>query len=350
MNTKDFLVQKKLDEAKGRKWPGHLGHIISILFAIILILLGSTEITISGYGIPGNVKLILTAFGQALLVGMVISWSMDLPFMREYFRKSILDLLVGDEYLSSLDKSRLQILRKNCTDRIYIEGTKHFDKSLLELDESITKLLAEPYISNYRCDVVCTKLADGMIQKVISIKTWYTNPSSKKADLEFKAKIWLFSSADRPNVDVFKVTKLKVKIDGNGEDDLTSQVKYTCQANKDSSAGYDLQVSVNKEDGTPFKWEYESSLELEIEDVRLVPEHDNIFIKRISEHPVKSYRINYVVNNMDCKLDGTCFGTLAQVSSGEIRVVRQENSISIESFSWLLPGNGLIIATIPQKK
>lgn len=347
-DTLKYLTDKSIIEVKKEKAPYLFGQILLILLGLLLIVLGSTPIEFAGYSLPESVRKIFESLGHAFVVGTAISVILDLPYMQKYYKSRIVDVLVGNEYLNSLPESELERLRKECTEKIYLKKTKHFEQSLLNLDESISKLLTEPYISKYRIELTCYKEGDN-IRKRANIKYWIENPLHAEAIEDFDGKVGLYAIKDIPKENLFKVNKFAVKIDDNPSIDLATKVDYKfTDDNDDAKQGHNFVVSlVEKGIDKPFSFRFGTTLEIEIEDERLVPNNDNIYTKRI-KLPTKNFQIHYNVIGMECKLQGVCLGTMLKGHMGHLRTVTNENSISIESFDWLLPGNGIMIAAIPK--
>jgi hypothetical protein len=247
-----------------------------------------------------------------------------------------------------LTEQELKRLRSDCTEKIYIKDTVHFDQTLLDLDNRLTELLAAPYIENYRSDISCIQEDKDFILKTSCNKYWIVNPGEKKAEEIFDGKLWMLEIPGNPTADLFKILKFKVRIDQGVEEDWVDRVVCKRVDNSDSSVGHKVHIYFTDKNDQPIKWAYDKTIEIEVEDQRLVPAHDNIYVKRIDKTPIKNLHITYKIDGMNCKLEGNCFGTLSSTSSGTIRVVRHDNSIGIESFSWLLPGNGIMIAMLPK--
>ncbi len=346
-NTLKYLTDKSIGEAKKEKHPHLLGQIIVILFGVILIILGAVDISFGGYKIAEALQKIFESVGQALIVGTAISVILDLPFMQKYYKNRIIDILVGNEYLNSLPESELERLRKECTEKIYIKKTKHFEPTLLELDEKISKLLTEPYCSTYRVEITCYK-EEKFIKKKASIKYWIENPLTVEAVEKIDGIVQLYSVEAVEKKELFKINKLTVKIDNQNTIDYSDKIEYRFSEEKnDKSPAHNHFVSL-LEKGTDnnLSFRFKDKLEIEIEDERIVPENDNIYVKRI-KNPTKNFQIHYSVVNMNCKLQGACLGATVGIPLKPTRTVMTEKSISIESFDWLLPGNGIMIAAIP---
>ncbi|HNN71458.1 MAG TPA: hypothetical protein PKG89_09465, partial [Ferruginibacter sp.] len=62
--------------------------------------------------------------------------------------------------------------------------------------------------------------------------------------------------------------------------------------------------------------------------------------------PVKSFRLDYHFPVQGVKLFASCFGTMAFSEAGNMKIIHEEDHISVESYSWLLPGNGVFVVAV----
>ncbi|MBL0199977.1 MAG: hypothetical protein IPP81_07310 [Chitinophagaceae bacterium] len=101
-------------------------------------------------------------------------------------------------------------------------------------------------------------------------------------------------------------------------------------------------IKPNKNSNYPFK----SELIVEFEDIRYIAHSDPIYVQRISK-PTMNFSIHYSYHNPTKKLKIEGFGTNANLTDGKIIKTENGNSVSFDMLTWLLPGNGILIATIP---
>lgn len=347
--TKDVKTQRSIRKLSENLLPNWVFHLVFVLIGLVLILMGTISFANpeNQEYIPSSVKTLLVSIGQALLVGMCISFILDLPFMKHYYRNRIIDVLVSDEYLDELSKDRLEKLRSEVTEKLYINDTEHHDETLIQLDQRITKFLSQPYYEYYRCDIVVAKQDDGNLFKTTVIKYKLVNPKGSRQHEELKGRVWLHRVEGKGPEELYKVKRLKVKVDNSVEKDLIKDMCINHETPIDQDTNYDYQFVIHDKDGMYFSIAYERTLEIEIVDERIMPSYDNIYVKRTDDNPIKSFLVSFKTTGMDCRLEGTCLGTLSKVSAGDIRVVKQDASIAIECFSWMLPGNGIMIAILP---
>ena len=73
-------------------------------------------------------------------------------------------------------------------------------------------------------------------------------------------------------------------------------------------------------------------------------------IKEGMDKPTKNLTINYLYDNPKFKLKADCFSTLPSLYVDNLILTEHSNSIFIESKTWLLPGNGILIAIVPKEE
>ena len=88
---------------------------------------------------------------------------------------------------------------------------------------------------------------------------------------------------------------------------------------------------------------------MEVEETRFVAHSDPIYVQRLSK-PTKSFSIDYIYNNPNYKLKIEGFGANANLTDGKFIKSENGNFVSFDMLSWLLPGNGILIATIPLER
>jgi hypothetical protein len=314
------------------------GGIILILFAIILKHQTTCD--------PMWYEL-LSAIGQALIIGPALSWIIDLKSTIELFKKVTIESLISDEYLGTLSKPQLLDLRKKTTQEIHLQGTSSVEKGLIDLDENVCGLLTELYYERYRQNSSC-RIENNQYVKKHNIEELLINPLTSNEGIyrEFP-RIYLNMDANANVDDFLKIHKLTIKIDDGKEEDYTSQIIIKKELTTEPEFRYNSILSWAFKDNNPLQFSFKKSIQISrVFEVR-TSMTDITFIKRVTL-PVKSFKIDYNYNgNENIRLIGTCFGTLVYPNVGKMNVIEGDNYISIESFSWMLPGNGIFIVKVP---
>ena len=340
--------KKDKKEAKDRNAsPKHrkpLQLIIFILFGVVLILLSILEKN-RNRGESNIISDLLNSVGQALIIGPAISWILDLPSMIKYFKRITIESLISSEYLNSLERDRLMQLRKDCTANIHLKDAPNVESGLINMDENVCELLTQPYYDRYRQNTTCTK--DGQyFRKKHHTEELIINPLPSKVKYDDFPNTYLGMLDGEELEDVYKVVKITVKVDDNDEQDITSKIIIAKKKIYETDIHFDTVVTWLDQENKDLSIEFTKSLLINrIVEIRTAVT-DVTFFKRV-KMPVKSFKIDYHYAGNDLKLVGSCFGTLSYPNSGGIRVIQELNYISIESFVWMLPGNGIFIVKVP---
>ncbi len=286
----------------------------------------------------------VTAIGQAFIIGPTISWILDLPSMINYFKKITIQSLVSKEYLDSMERGKLIELRKECTGRIHLKDAQFIEPGLINIDESICELLTKHYHERYRQNVSC-RIDGNHIIKKHHIEEVIINPVGGNGTIKIpeNLKMFVYKNESEPVDDILKVLKYTVASDDKEEIDYIKQGMKIKETPSDvTDMTYNSQLTIVRKDNLPLEFEFSKNLKIEkIYEVR-VPKTDNTFLKRLTI-PVKSFRFDYHFPDSNVKLIGACFGTLSFSNEGNIKIIHESDHISIESYSWLLPGNGVFI-------
>ncbi|MDO5394484.1 MAG: hypothetical protein Q4F07_00820, partial [Bacteroidales bacterium] len=115
---------------------------------------------------------------------------------------------------------------------------------------------------------------------------------------------------------------------------------------------YNKQVTlIDKDNATDnshkgIRVEFDDNIEVEMRYKIVVPKNDPCFTKRL-QHPVKNFRLDYAFNGDDVELFGQIFGT--ELKQNDIEIRYTDNSISLETFDWLLPDNGAMVVMLKKQ-
>ncbi len=294
---------------------------------------------------PVYVYDLLNSIGGALIIGPALSWILDLRSMIDYFKRITVESLVSKEYLANLDRDQLLDLRKECTAKIHLKETDNVEKGLINLDESVCELLTQPYLERYRQNTTCEEDAAGFFNKTHYMEEFVKNPLNTKAEFKEFPKVYIQIDDEEPKAENYmNLKRFTVKIDDQPEMDITNDVKITLEKIVDAEYDFDSVLSWVRKNGEELKIEYHRELLVNRIFTLKTPNTDITFMKRLTL-PVKSLKIDYSYSGpTPYKLIGSCFGTLSySPNDNSMKVIQNEKNISIESFNWLLPGNGIFI-------
>ena len=231
-------------------------------------------------------------------------------------------------------------------------------KSLIEVDQRICELLRQPYYSRYRHSVICSPSDDkNYIMKEHSIDYRLINPYSVNRDakeyISFTSLVLL--NEDNPIEKTIWDLKISYTIDDEDkieikEDDY--EFVKTKIENKDEFYNTKIVLdSKNKKSTEQMKGirvDFKDNLQVRIQYKIKVHIDDICYTKRL-RHPVKNFRLDYSCSNMTGKLYGQIFGTEMKQSDVSIRYPSKD-SITLETFDWLLPDNGAIVVMLKNEK
>lgn len=315
--------------------------IVLIFGGIILILISIIGKNVFNWPAVGYD--LLNSVGQALIIGPALSWILDLRSMVDYFKKITIESLISREYLTKLERGQLLELRKECTAKIHLKGAETIEKGLINLDEKVCELLTAPYLERYRQNTSCSVDGDFFLKKHY-MEEYVINPLDTKVSFKEFPKTFINLDDDKlATAETYlKILRLTVKVDDDDEKDITATVKIKNTTINDAEFQCNTVLSWVDGTGKDLEIEYTKSLLVNrVYEIR-TPKTDMTFIKRVTL-PVKSLKIDYTYIGDDLKLIGSCFGTLSYSNDNGMKVIQDDNYISIESFNWLLPGNGIFI-------
>ena len=330
--------------ASSRRLSKPLQLIIFVAIGIILIL--TSIIVKQAYPTATVWTELLNSLGNALIIGPALSWILDLPSMINYFKHITVESLISKEYLNNLDRDKLVALRKDCTVKIHLKDSDTVEKELINVDENICELLTKPFCERFRQNTSFHK-ANNVYKKKHYIEELYRNPLNSRVSFSNFPKTYLDLSPGKTVDDIYKFEKFTVKIDDGVTKDITSDVKLVGHNINEPDIHFNTVVTLEDKSGNPLSFDYTNTLEINRIIIIETPAVDNTFIKRVTI-PVKSFKIDYGYSGNDLKLIGSCFGTLSYSNDGGMKIIQGGSYISIESFTWLLPGNGVMIVKIPK--
>lgn len=296
----------------------------------------------------------LSSIAVSLIAGAVLAWMIDIPSKLKEYENSIVNALVSNNYLKSLDEERLTQLRKDVTEQLHKVNVPCMARGLIDIDQKICNLLKQPYYTRYRQTVVCKKdEVNGVIVKHHTIDYKLINPysvNSKATEYISIANLVLSNGKDNMKDKAITDVRIRCIIDDGQAQDLSSEIEFDSSSVDSRETFYDTKVELvakkdsYKGDKKGLKIEFDKSLEVKMSYDIVVDKDDISFTKRL-RHPAKNFRLDYTFETTSpIKIFGQLFGTELKQSDFLIRYPLP-NSVSLESFEWLLPDNGAIVVT-----
>lgn len=334
---------------------------ITTLKILVVILVGLLITLVSIY-LDANVKFTgshlvfgaLSSIAVSLIAGAVLAWMIDIPSKLKEYENSIVNALVSNNYLKSLDEERLTQLRKDVTEQLHKVNVPCMARGLIDIDQKICNLLKQPYYTRYRQTVVCKKNeVNGVIVKHHTIDYKLINPysvNSKATEYISIANLVLSNGKDNMKDKAITDVRIRCIIDDGQAQNLSSEIEFDSSSVDSRETFYDTKVELvakndsYKGDKKGLKIEFDKSLEVKMSYDIVVDKDDISFTKRL-RHPAKNFRLDYTFETTSpIKIFGQLFGTELKQSDFLIRYPLP-NSVSLESFEWLLPDNGAIVVT-----
>lgn len=334
---------------------------ITTLKILVVILIGLLIALVSIY-LDAKVKFTgshlvfgaLSSIAVSLIAGAVLAWMIDIPSKLKEYENSIVNALVSNNYLKSLDEERLTQLRKDVTEQLHKVNVPCMARGLIDIDQNICNLLKQPYYTRYRQTVVCKKdEVNGVIVKHHTIDYKLINPysvNSKATEYISIANLVLSNGKDNMKDKAITDVRIRCIIDDGQAKNLSSEIEFDSSSVDSRETFYDTKVELvakndsYKGDKKGLKIEFDKSLEVKMSYDIVVDKDDISFTKRL-RHPAKNFRLDYTFETTSpIKIFGQLFGTELKQSDFLIRYPLP-NSVSLESFEWLLPDNGAIVVT-----
>lgn len=334
---------------------------ITTLKILVVILVGLLITLVSIY-LDANVKFTgshlvfgaLSSIAVSLIAGAVLAWMIDIQSKLKEYENSIVNALVSNNYLKSLDEERLTQLRKDVTEQLHKVNVPCMARGLIDIDQKICNLLKQPYYTRYRQTVVRKKDEEnGVIVKHHTIDYKLINPysvNSKATEYISIANLVLSNGKDNMKDKAITDVRIRCIIDDGQAQNLSSEIEFDSSSVDSRETFYDTKVELvakkdsYKGDKKGLKIEFDKSLEVKMSYDIVVDKDDISFTKRL-RHPAKNFRLDYTFETTSpIKIFGQLFGTELKQSDFLIRYPLP-NSVSLESFEWLLPDNGAIVVT-----
>lgn len=334
---------------------------ITTLKILVVILIGLLITLVSIY-LDAKVKFsgshlvfgALSSIAVSLIAGAVLAWMIDIPSKLKEYENSIVNALVSNNYLKSLDEERLTQLRKDVTEQLHKVNVPCMARGLIDIDQKKCNLLKQPYYTRYRQIVVCKKdEVNGVIVKHHTIDYKLINPysvNSKATEYISIANLVLSNGKDNMKDKAITDVRIRCIIDDGQAKNLSSEIEFDSSSVDSRETFYDTKVELvakndsYKGDKKGLKIEFDKSLEVKMSYDIVVDKDDISFTKRL-RHPAKNFRLDYTFETTSpIKIFGQLFGTELKQSDFLIRYPLP-NSVSLESFEWLLPDNGAIVVT-----
>lgn len=313
--------------------------ILVYILTTIVSLENTYKFTYSEY-----IYAVVSGIAISVVTGSILAIVIDLPSRLKDYELSFVNALSSNNYLKSLDENRLTNLRNDITEQLHKTKAPCMARGLIKIDQRVCELLRQPYYSRYRHTVACEKSDDpDFIIKEHTIEYKLINPYSvNQAAVEYIKFTNLVlvkeGQTDHPITDL----SILCSIDNKPALDLAGRIKFN--SDNITNEFYNKKIFISDKEGNEgnkgVRVEFNDYIEVKMRYKIAVPKNDLCFTKRL-QHPAKNFRLDYSCDDNDRKLYGQIFGT--EIKQSDISIKYAKNSISLETFDWLLPGNGAIV-------
>ncbi len=298
---------------------------------------------------------IVIGLALSLVTGSILAVVIDIPTRLKDYELSFVNALTSNNYLKSLDEERLTNLRKDITNQLHKAEAPAMAAGLIEIDQQICELLREPYYSRYRHSVVCKyDKNEKYINKEHSIEYRLVNPYSvNRSSVEYiQFTNHIIDDEGKADGSILGLTLL-CRIDDGEELNFSDRIKFEYEDVEHEFYNKKITIeekTTEKRKKKGIRVEFKKYIEVKLRYTIKVDIKDPCFTKRL-QHPAKNFRLDYACldkEESEIKLYGQIFGT--GIKQSDVSVKYSPNSISLETFDWLLPDNGAMVVMLTKRK
>ena len=296
--------------------------------------------------------------GLALVIAAFLGFIIEVPSLAKTLKERILDVLKDHAYLKSLSMEDLERIKRQSGRILWKKKGKrkgaHLNNSLIKLEEEVNQLLEEPYYEFFRINIQCENDvitdADGTeheyIRKTVNTHYQLVNPLKGKKAINVFSQARFYCPESITPSDLWKISEFEMQLDGKAVS--KSEYKMTTKDGKHEHPKYNIHGSYKKiDEKKEFVVEFDNQMSVKMTETRMVIKADPIYVHRVSK-PTKSFILNYHYADKKSSLKADWFGTNPKRSPKDFELIEENDHVNIESFKWLLPGNGVFVAVIPR--
>jgi len=291
----------------------------------------------------------------SFFAGVIVAFVVDIPTRLKEYEDSFIDALSSNRYIKKLDENRLTQLRKDITSQLHKKDVPFMAKGLIDIDEAICDLLRKPYYSRYRHSIICSNIADNpdYIKKEHSVEYKLINPygsnKTAKTFISFNTLIMMENSVDETEYTNSLNLKVFCSTDNLEEIDITDEIEFIISDLDNEIEFYNKKIVVQAKhkklsniiDG--YRIDFNDNLRVRMYYTIIINKNDVCFTERL-RYPTKNFRLDYSHKDPNVKLHGQIFGTGIKQSDISIKY-NDKNNLSLETYDWLLPENGVIVVS-----
>ena len=322
------------------------------LLAYILTVIFIDDTTNNNTDIHYYIRSVLIGVFLSCFTGAILALSIDIPSRLRDYEESFIAALSSNHYLKTLDEQRLTTLRNDATEQLHKTKAPNMAKGLIKFDQNILDLLRQPYYSFYRHSVYCKTSDDGENYiKTHTIEYRLVNPYSiyREATEYIKLRNLVLVKDGKWN-DKMLDLNIQCQIDDKKEIiDFKDRIAFTNHPLKGEFYNTEVTLYDSKGDDSAhgIRVDFSDNIKVKMTYNITVNKEDPCFTKRL-QHPAKNFRLDYGCDDPNINLYGQIFGT--QLKQSDISINYNNESMSLETFDWLLPTNGAIVVMLNNHK
>ena len=296
----------------------------------------------------------------AIISAALIAKIIEVPNFINFINSRTIEALTNHNFLNTLQPLELLDIKKACSKLVFEKNGKReidqfLNESLIEYESEITKLLMRPYHEYYKinihCEDVTLKDKDGnshsFIKKVSKRNFKIVNPLKGTINVDILPAFNMHCPENFECKNLIELNKITVTVDDSQErKDITKLFEPEIVGNGVKHPNYNSRINYYLQPNKNSIYPFNSELVVEIEETRFIAVSDPVYVLRVNK-PTKSFSVTYTYNNPKQKLKIEGFGADVNLTDGKTIKTENGSSVSFDMLSWLLPGNGIIIVTIP---
>lgn len=284
-----------------------------------------------------NIKSIIDDVAKVLVTISIGSCLLEWFGFVEYIRRRIRDVIIKDDYISSLTKEKKIALKSKLEQDIYYPDSNSDKDSLIYVVQNeIYPLLNDYYYDEYVTHVICL-IEGNKLKKRIKRRIVLLKDTSEEIKIPVKS---FFSPALKSETkeDAEKCVTLKTMTVARGDCPARDvKDKYKIIWNEVSSPDeYKFSYCLSGDDLTLR----DEALIVEIEILTEVDTDDFVYIQRVNR-PCRDFTIHFHYDNSKCAIDVNAFGFMTEQHNNKTVYSNLENCFVIRFTDWLLPGDGV---------
>lgn len=270
-------------------------------------------------------------------LGMALITSTSISLLKLFIESP--ETLTNYGFVNLLSKEELEKLKSEIQSILYFKKINFSNDNFYNFFErELSSLLDQCYYEHYTSLVSC-RIHEDYITKTIVTKFKLVNPSKKqiKDTIPFEAEMQKVAGFDLNQL--YRINRFVI----NSEDcteGIRERLKITDKGEKCNDA-YCVKIS------TSWEFTVKEYCNVEIETETVVPINDVCYSNQVTK-PCKRYNIVFTINDPSYKISWYNFGYMRKDNKEEYkeRVFAEplDNGLTLGFNSWILPGDGAVIA------